>query len=145
MRKSSFLTFQSPPQIHPKCLQNRCPQKHDFFIHFCLKSALLQKCRHRFRIGFYQSEWPSDVFLQVAFCMDFRSKKPTKNLSKTRSEPFQNRCRKRVDFQHRFFKVLASIWEGLEPPRWSQVGHFGFKNLGMVLPKSVLKLKVLLK
>ena len=36
-------------------------------------------------------------------------------------EPFQNRCRKRVVFQHRFFRVSASILEGLGPPTWSQV------------------------
>ena len=59
--------------------------------------------------------------------------KISQNPSKTRPEPFKNRCRKRVDFQHRFFEVLASIWEGLGPPRWSQVGHFGFKTLGTVL------------
>ena len=40
---------------------------------------------------------------------------------------------------------MASIWEGLGPPRWSQVGHFSFKTLGMVLPKSVLKLDVFYK
>ena len=37
------------------------------------------------------------------------------------SEPLQNRSQKRVVFQHRFFRVLASISEGLGPPRWSQV------------------------
>ena len=52
----------------------------------------------------------------------FSFQKSSKNPSKTRSEPFKNRCRKRVDFQHWFFEVLASIWEGLGPPRWSQVG-----------------------
>ena len=49
-----------------------------FFIDFCSKNLLPQKCRHRFRIGFYQSKWLSDVFLRVAFCMDFRLEKPNK-------------------------------------------------------------------
>ena len=40
---------------------------------------------------------------------------------KTTSEPFKNRCQKRVVFQHRFFGVLASILEPLGLPRWSQV------------------------
>ena len=60
--------------------------------------------------------------------MRFWSKKPTKNPSKTTSEPFKNRGRKRVVSQHRFFKVSASILEPLGPPTWSQVGHFGLKT-----------------
>ena len=80
-----------------------------------------------------------------AVFVHFSFQKSSQNPSKTRPEPFKNRCRKRVDFQHRFFEVLASIWEGLGPPRWSQVGHFGLKTLGTVLPKSVLKLDVFYK
>ena len=80
-----------------------------------------------------------------AVFVHFSFQKSSQNPSKTRSEPFKNRCRKRVDFQHRFFEVLASIWEGLGPPRWSQVGHFGLKTLGTVLPKSVFKLDVFYK
>ena len=64
-----------------------------------------------------------------AFRMRFRSQNPSKNLAKTRPEPFKNRCRKRVDFQHRFSKVLASIWESLGPPRRNQVGYFGSPKL----------------
>ena len=52
----------------------------------------------------------------------FVAKNLLKNLSKTTSEPFKNRCQKCVVFQHRFFRVSASIFEGLGPPRWSQVG-----------------------
>ena len=33
-----------------------------------------------------------------------------------------NRCRKRIVFQHRFFRVSASILEGLGPPTWNQIG-----------------------
>ncbi len=69
-------------------------------------------------------------------------KKPTKNLSKTTSEPFQNRCQKCVVFRHRFFRVSASILKPLGPPTWSQVGHFGLKQLGAVLLLSLLKLSV---
>ena len=99
--------------------------------------------------------WKISIFFQENQCFSgfwekhvcavfvhFSFQKSSQNPSKTRTEPFKNRCRKRVDFQHRFFEVLASIWEGLGPPRWSQVGHFGFKTLGTVLPKSVLKLDV---
>ena len=66
------------------------------------------------------------MFVRFSCILSFQ--KSSQNPSKTRSEPFKNRCRKRVDFQHRFFEVLASIWEGLGPPRWSQVGHFGLKK-----------------
>ena len=62
----------------------------------------------------------------MSLSIDIRPKtfqKSSQNPSKTRSEPFKNRCRKRVDFQHRFFEILASIWEGLGPPTWSQVGR----------------------
>ena len=64
------------------------------------------------------------VSLKSAFVMFFKFSfnKPVKNPSKTRPEPFQNRCQKCVVFQHRFFRVSASILEGLGPPRWSQVG-----------------------
>ena len=57
-----------------------------------------------------------------AFRMDFGSKKPTKNPSKTRSEPFKDQCQKRVIFKHRFFRVLDSILGPLGSPSWSQVG-----------------------
>ena len=32
--------------------------------------------------------------------------------------------------------------EALGPPTWSHVGHFGFQNLRMVPPKSLLKFDV---
>ena len=64
-----------------------------------------------------------------AVFVHFSFQKSSQNPSKTRSEPFKNRCRKRVDFQHRFSKVSVSIWEGLEPPRWNQVGYFGSPKL----------------
>ena len=91
-----------PPKTVPKSFQN--PSKIDvlksmrFFIDFCLKNALLPKCRHQFRIGFYSTKWLSDVFLQVAFWMDLRSKKRSKNPSKTMPGRLKNRSRKRVVF-----------------------------------------------
>ena len=72
-------------------------------------------------------------------------KKRLKNPSKTRPEPFQNRCRKCIVFQHRFFRLSASILEGLGPPRWSQVGSFGSKKLPSKLLLKRLKLSVLKK
>ena len=64
-----------PPKTIPKPFQNPLkidvPKNMQFFIDFCSKNALLPKCQHRFRIGFYNTKWLSDVFLQVAFCMDF--------------------------------------------------------------------------
>ena len=41
-----------------------------------------------------------------------------------------------------FFEVLASIWEGLGPPRWSQVGPKKLRDLRTQPHKSLLKLKV---
>ena len=77
--------------------------------------------------------------------MNFRSKKPTKNPSKTRPEPLQNRCWKCVVFQHRFFRVLASILEPLGPPTWSQVGLKTMKFRVWNPPPTILKLNILLK
>ena len=122
-----------PPKTVPKSFQNAfkndVPKNMQFFIDFCSKNALLQKCRHWFSIGFCSTKWLSDNFLQIAFCMHFRFiKKLTKNLSKTMSEPLKNRWQKRVVFQHRFFHVLASILASCGPPNWSQVGYFGHQT-----------------
>ena len=68
------------------------PKNIQSLIDICLEIPLLQKRRHRFRIGFSNTKWLSGAFLQIAFCMRFRSKKPTKNLSKMRSKSFKNRC-----------------------------------------------------
>ena len=122
MRKSSILASQNPPKIHPKCLQNRRPKKHASFHRFLLEfGCMLQKPTSK-------NVRPRSVLLAfhkfqfIAFGMHFRFKKPTKTLSKTRTEPFKNRCRKCVVFQHRFFQVSASIVEPLGPPTWNQVG-----------------------
>ena len=114
-----------PSKILTKPSQNPfksdVPKNMRFFIEFCSKNALLQQRRHRFRIGFSNTFCLLGTFLRIAFRMHFDSKKPTKNQSKTTSEPFKNRCQKYVVFQHRFFRVSASILEPLGPPRWSQV------------------------
>ena len=115
-----------PPKTLPKSIQNAfkidVSKNMRFFIEFCSKNALLQQRRHRFRIGFSNTFCLSGTFLRIAFRMHFGSKKPTKNQSKTTSEPFKNRCQKCVVFQHRFFRVSASILEPLGPPTWSHVG-----------------------
>ena len=80
-----------------------------------------------------------------AFGMRFGNENHAKNPSKTRPEPFKNRCRKHVDFQHRFSEVLASIWEGLGPPRWSQVRYFAPPQTSEQLFFYPLKLKVFKK
>ena len=118
-----------PPKIVPKPLQNRIkidvPKNIEIFIDFWSISA--PRCKSRTLIfvrmaivllGFY-------TIRAFAFGMRFGRQNHAKNHSKTRPGPFKNRCRKHVDFQYRFFENLASIWEGLGPPRWSQVGHVG--------------------
>ena len=125
MRKSRILTSQN----HPQTLQNRIkidvPKNIEIFIGFrsifavCCKSRTLIFVRMAIvLLGFY-------TIHAFAFGMRFGKENHAKNPSKTRPEPFKNRCRKHVDFQHRFSEVLASIWEGLGPPRWSQVRYFG--------------------
>ena len=111
-----------PPKALPKSIQHaskiEVPKNMQFFIDFCLKNALPQRRRHRFRIDFYNTFGLSGTFRQITFRIHFGSKKPLKNPSKTRSGPFKNRCQKCVIFQRRFFRVSASISEGLG----SQVG-----------------------
>ena len=127
--KSRILASQNPSKILPKRLRNRCPKKHrNCHRFFSVFYPLLQKPNLDFVrmaiifLGFYTI----DAF---ACGMRFGSHNHAKNSYKTRSESFQNRCRKYDDFQHRFSEVSASIWEGLGPPRCSQVGHFDLKKL----------------
>ena len=77
-----------------------------------------------------------------AFGMRSWSKKPTKNPSKTKPEPFKNRCRKWIVFQHRFFRVSASILEPLGLPTWTQVGsktHLSQKGTLFFSPLKLIK------
>ena len=106
-----------PPKTLPKPSQNPLkidvPKNMRFFMDFC--SIFVACCKSR-TSKFMR---PRSVLLTFhtiqcfAFRMHFGSKKPTKNRPKSRSEPFKNRFKKRVVFQHRFFHVLGSI---LEPP-----------------------------
>ena len=123
--KCWMFSSQNRSQTPSKSNQNRRPQKHRNFHWFSIDfGRLLQKPNHDFVrmaivfVGFYTI----DAF---ACGMRFGSHNHAKNPSKTRSEPFKNRCQKYVVFYHRFSEVSASIWEGLGPPRWSQVGNFG--------------------
>ena len=81
----------------------------------------------------------------IAFCIHFRSEKPTENPSKMRSEPFQNRCRKRVVFQHRFFRVSAWILEGPGTSNLEPSWPFWPKNFAGSAPFYLLKLSVFKK
>ena len=121
-----------PPKTFPKPSQNPfkidVPKNMRFFMGFCCffvaccKSRTSNFMRPRsVLLAFHNNQ----VF---AFGMRFWSKKPTKNQSKTTSEPFKNRCQKWVVFQHRFFRVSASILEPLGLPTWTQVGFFGHKT-----------------
>ena len=108
------------PKTLPKSIQNASKidvsKNMRFFMDFCW--FLVACCKSR-TSNFMR---PRNVLLafhrnQVfAFGIRFRSKKRFKNPSKTRPEPFQNRCQKCAVFQHPFFRVSASIWEGLGPP-----------------------------
>ena len=137
-----ILVSQNPPNPPQNPSKIEVPKNMRFFIDFCSKNALLQRLRHRFRIGFSNTFCLSDTFLQIAFRMHFGSKKPTKNRPKSRSEPFKNRFKKRCFFQHRFFHVLGSIWEGFGEPTWTQVGPFWPKKTMMGAHLSLLKIKV---
>ena len=131
-----------PPKTLPKPTQNPfkidVPKNMRFFIEFCSKNALLQQRQHRFRIGFSNTFCLSGTFLRIAFRLHFGSQKPTKNQSKTRPEPFKNRCQKHVVFQHPFFWLQAPIFEPLGPPTWSQVGHLASKKLLRTPPWTIL-------
>ena len=91
MRKSWILPSQNPPKTLPKSIQNRCATKHTNFHGFL--SNFHAWCKSR-TSKFVR---PANVLLTFhtihlfALGMHFGSKKPTKNLSKTRSEPFKNR------------------------------------------------------
>ena len=110
------------PKPSPKPFQIDVPKNMRSLINFGL--IFLACCKSR-TSKFVR---PASVLLTFhtiqlfAFGMHFLSKKRPKNLPKTRSDPLKNRCQQRCFFQHRFFKVSASILEGLGPPTWSQVG-----------------------
>ncbi len=98
----------------PKSSQNAfkigVPKNMRFFIDFC--SIFAAYCKSR-TSKFVR---PAIVLLmfhknrRFAFRMRFGFEKCPKNPPKTRSEPFKNRCQKRVTFQHRFFRVGPRFW-----------------------------------
>ena len=60
-------------------------------------------------------------------CIHFWSKKPSKNLSKTRFKRWQNRCQKRVVSQHRFFAFGIPFWRVLGLQFGAKLGQVGPK------------------
>ena len=85
--KSRILALQNLSKIRPKCFQNRWKNMR-FFFNFCLVFVVCCKSQHQ------KNMRPRSVLLAfhtiqfIALSTHFRSKKPTKNLSKTKSEPF---------------------------------------------------------
>ena len=134
---------QNPPKTLPKTLPNRYSKKHMIFerifetIFQIQGLETLKICvslRREHDVQGFRTKICFNIFLSLGF------ENPPQNPCKTRSEPLKNRCRKRVVFEHRFFTVSASILEGLGPPRWSQVGHFGLQKLGTAALLHPLKL-----
>ena len=98
MRKSRILASQNPPKTFPKCLQNRNPKKHAIFHRFLFNFVFCCNRQHQKFIGPANALSAFHTIWLFAFGIRFGSKKPTKNLSKTTSEPFQNQCQKHVVF-----------------------------------------------
>ena len=88
--------FSKPSQIHPKCFQNRCFKKHAIFHGFVLIfGCLLQEPNLKFHAPsqcFVDFSHNSAFRFQHAFSPTLGSEKPTKNPTKTKSEPFKNQC-----------------------------------------------------
>ena len=91
-----------PPKTWSKSSQNTCkidvPKNMQFFIDF---GRILDESRKGRPLIFAGRAIILLAFHSIrcfACCMPFGSQKPTKNPSKTTSEPFKNRCRKRIGF-----------------------------------------------
>ena len=108
--------------IHPKYLENRSSKKHAIFHRFLLECyCLLQGPTSKKRA-------PTQCFVDFshnsahrfghAFLLQKTYQKPSQNEVRTLQKIDVKKC---VVFQHRFFRVWASILEGLGPPTWSQV------------------------
>ena len=114
-----------PPKTLPKPTQNAFKNEvlknKRFFVDFGANLLISQKCRCLLRPNRSGVLLTFNTNQPLAFCIRFGFEKPPKNPSKTRPEPFQNRCRKCIVFQHRFFRLWALILKGFWPPRWSQV------------------------
>ena len=98
------------PKTLPKPIQNPseidAPKNIQILVDICLEIPLLQKRRHRFRIGFSNTKWLSDTFLHVAFLTHFRSEKPTK-------KPYENQARTLQKSAPKTCCCLASVFSGL--------------------------------
>ena len=118
---------------HPKPVQSPSkidvPKNMQFLIDFCLFFVACCRSQHQKNVRPRSVLLASHAIQCFAFCMHFWSKKHTKNPSKTRAEPSENRCQKRVVFLHRFFRVSALILERLGTPNPSQNRNFGPKTL----------------
>ena len=116
----------NPFKIHSKqTLLKTCASATIFstFSFFVALRAFAAKCfKPSKNYGFVVLRAYQQCALVGAQTMKKCSKKPTENPSETKSEPSQNQCQKCIVFYHRFFRVSASILEGLGPPTWSQVG-----------------------
>ena len=91
-----------PPKTHLKPTQNPAkidvPKNIRFFGDFCLIYGACCKSQHQKNVRPASVLLACHIFHFTAFRIHFWSKKPTKNPSKTRSEPFQNRRQKHVVF-----------------------------------------------
>ena len=112
----------NPPKIDPKSSLEKTLDFSSDFVHFFLvfRSSISWKCAFSYSKTTNPEVFAKNVFFRFslifagraivllafhkiqcfAFGMHFGSEKPTKNPPGTTSEPFRNRCRKRVVFQH---------------------------------------------
>ena len=117
-RKSRILASPNPPKMSSKSMSQKTCNFSSIFarILMLVARANIKKNVHP------RSVLPAFHTIQrFTCCMHFWFKKPAKNRFKTMSEPFKNRCKKRVVFHHRFFWALASNLE----PLGLQVGCLG--------------------
>ena len=121
MRKSRILVSKNLSKSCQNPFKIDVQKNMGFFIDFGLHCDACCKRQHQKNVRPRSVLLAFQTILCFAFCMHVRSTKPTKNTSKTTSEPSQNRCRKCIVFLHRFCRVSALILEPLGPPCWSQV------------------------
>ena len=110
------MASQNRPKTLQKSIPNRCSRASLISYAIVAQTFDIFKRQNLENINFPEENQCFSGFRQkhvFAIFMHFSFQKSSQNPSKTRPEPFKNRCRKRVGFQHRFFEVLASIWEGL--------------------------------
>ena len=112
-----FWLPQTVPKSTQNASQNDVPKSMRFFMDFGWHFVACCKGRCGIRTIIYSVLLTFHAIQYFACRLHLRSEKLTKNPPKTTSEPFKNRCRKRVVFWHRFFRLSASIWGSLGPPR----------------------------